>query len=232
MNSIVDGRSSARARSDMNIDRALEHADEQRLAVGVVGVDRAWRALRSWPGSARPRRARPRCRRRVRTRAQLPGFGDSSTSLPDARRTRTPPGRSTGPWPCQSDTSASSAARCTRGELDGAGVERPRAQHARAHRPRQRRRAASGRRRPRDVGTAAMASRASRSSLQQRRGAGQRLGHAALQHVLEQRQHLAPQPHALQAPDHRCAGRPRTSRPSAAQAATVVARRTPSRGRT
>ena len=53
MNSIVDGRLQRRARSDMNIDRALEHPDQQRLAVGVVGVDRRRRARRSCLGSGR-----------------------------------------------------------------------------------------------------------------------------------------------------------------------------------
>ena len=91
MNSIVDGRRSARARSDMNIDGALEHADQQRLAVGVVGVDLAWpaRLILAAIWSA-VRSARPRCRRRARTRSYPPGRTCGEITAQRARRPSRP----------------------------------------------------------------------------------------------------------------------------------------------
>ena len=67
--------------------------------------------------------------------------------------------------------------------------------------------------------------------LQQAGGAGQRLGDPALQHVLEQRQHLAPQPHPLQGRVVVVRVVPAVEARARAHAASVVARRTPSSGR-
>ena len=149
-------------------------------------------------------------------------------------RPQTPPGRSTGPWPCQSVTSASSAAGGS--AVSGAGAAAPRPRRAApgcappaAGRPARRRPARRHRadaRAGRPAATVGPARRARRGRRAAGRGAGQRLGHAALQHVLEQRQHLGAQPHPLEAPGRRCAGRPTASGRARRRPRAVVARRT------
>ena len=210
--------------------RALENADQQRFAVAVVGVDLLRRARRSAPGSARRRRRRLRCRRRVRTLRLLPGDRtDLPSSLPDARPTATPPGRSTGPWPCQSVTSASRAAVCVGGERGRAGGRPPRpagrGSGLRAGRANRDASATGCPPRPaveRGQLSAASVVQGVEVVLQQRGGAGQRLGHPALQHVVEQRQHLVAQPHPLEGRVVVVRVVPRPCRPSASHAAAVV----------
>ena len=131
-----------------------------------------------------------------------------STSLADSRWTLRRPLSSTGPWPCQAVTSASSAA--VRSALSGAapaGVAQARSTRVRTARGSAASPATSSSVPGSSSRTAAaQASSAARSSAQQLGGAGQGRGHAALQHVLEQGQHLVPQPHAGEAPGRRCAG--------------------------
>ena len=138
MNSIVDGRSQRPGQVGHEHDRALEDADEQRLATGVVGVDLAGQLGDLVAGSRRAETAPPRCRRRARDTSYSTG-GLLRLQLQSSRRRRTPtpPGRSTGPCPCQSVTSASSAAMCVGGQLGRRRRERPGPQHPGAHRARQ-----------------------------------------------------------------------------------------------
>ena len=158
------------------------------------------------------------------------------TSLPDARDALAPPGRSTGPCPCQRVSSASTAR-----QVDGlAGrARRRRAASRGAPGVRSAAGSAAGRRGAASAAVGAQArqlgggqpSRASRSSRSSVRRAGQRGGDPAAEHVLQQRQHLGAQP----GPGVRGVGVPRVvphrqplrrRRPAGS-----VARRTPSSGR-
>ena len=171
-----------------------------------------------------------------------------TSSLPDApgARPRRPPGSSTAPCPCQSVTSASSAA--VRSALSGPAPAAggPGAQDAGADARGAARPAAARRERVTGVGRRTAGRRQTELVsggpgvqgvevvAQQLRGTGQRLGDPALQDVLEQRQHLVPQPHPLEArivvvrvvPDRqpeRGAGRRRGRRAAHAQQRAQVA---------
>ncbi len=202
MNSMVDGRSQRAGEVGHEHRGALEHADEQRLATVVVGVDPRGQLGDLGLDLVGARSALPRCRRPARTRrlllsdrVRLAATGCQIAGRHSHRRVAR-----CGPWPCQSVTSASSAADVVGGERAGPARRSPSARSTRGpDRPGAARCDAIDRQRPRRLTSSspAWASSASRSSRQLAGRAGQRLGDAALQHVLEQGQHLGAQPDPL-----------------------------------
>ena len=155
-----------------------------------------------------------------------------------SRRTLTPPGSVTGPWPCQSVSRASSARTCSAESGPAPTRGRPQAQHAGADRgvqggrPGHRQRRGLGHAGP-DEGQEGL-----RRLLVQRvdvvaeqvGGAGERLDHPAAQDVLEQRQHLVPQPGPPEAGIGVVRVVPRLE-PERGARPTVVVRRRPRKGR-
>ena len=195
MNSIVVGRVMRPREVGHEHRGALEHADQQRLAARVVGVDLGG-DLADAGGDAGPRRPGPldvgvelghlRHDRQARAVRGL----RMTCSLPDTLRAPNPPGRSTTPWPCQSVSSRSTAATWT---ASSGPAPRP------ARRPlTTRRRSAGGRAasagRPSVTARAASASSSVGVVGDLRRRAGEGLGHPAAQHVLGERQQLVPDP--------------------------------------
>ncbi len=169
---------------------------------------------------------------------------------------RRPPGRWTGPCPCQSVINSSRAAVCRGGQWCPRRPRRPRraatgSAATRAARPARRtsRRPPAVRNRrphpaPARVATLAAtagsvsASSASTSARSNCRGPRQCLGDAALQHVLQQRQDLMPDAHTLErrvvvvrvAPRLQTEGRARIAGGDCAEGRATVAGRRPSAG--